>query len=78
MGKIRSDLSTFVTKDFSQAFAVSSKEKLDIQNVKSACQVADSLDISVRNEVISSFIESRLSEYKLLFDSSQEGVTDSA
>jgi len=72
MAKIRSDLSTFVTKDFSQAFAISSKEKLDIQNVKSACQVADSLDISVRNEVISSFIESRLSEYKLLFDSSQE------
>ncbi|CBY25138.1 unnamed protein product [Oikopleura dioica] len=72
MEKIRSDLSTFVTKDFSAAFAISSKEKLDIQNVKSACQVADSLDISVRNEVISSFIESRLSEYKLLFDSSQE------
>ncbi|CAG5085345.1 Oidioi.mRNA.OKI2018_I69.PAR.g10870.t1.cds [Oikopleura dioica] len=72
MAKIRTDLSTFVTKDFSQAFAISSKEKLDIQNVKSACQVADCLDVTVRNEVISSFIVSRLSEYKLLFDSSQE------
>lgn len=41
-------------------------------NVRSACMVADSLDTSVRNGLIDSFIESRLSEYKLLFDSSQE------
>jgi hypothetical protein len=34
--------------------------------------VADSLDESVKNTLINSFIDSRLSEYKLLFDCSQE------
>lgn len=72
MEKIRGDLASCVTKDFKQAFSISSKAPLDIENVKSACQVADCLDDTVRNDVITSFIESRLSEYNLLFDSSQE------
>ena len=53
-------------------FFTISKVALDIANVRAACMVADSLANSVRQKLIESFLESRLSEYKLLFDSSQE------
>ena len=73
MGVIRRDLAVHVQADFAEAFSTTSASgKIDFENIRNACLVADSLEPAVRDGLIASFVDSRLSEYKLLFDSSQE------
>ena len=71
MRVIRQDLAEHVTLDFQEAFSTSSRTPVNFENIRNACLVADSLDSEVKIKLINNFIESRLSEYKLLFDISQ-------
>ena len=47
------------------------RNQINFETIRNACLVADALDEHVRIGVITNFIDSRLSEYKLLFDISQ-------
>ncbi|CAK8671956.1 unnamed protein product [Clavelina lepadiformis] len=69
---LKQELTQLVLSEFDSAFGTGPKGSLNITILRESCEVADVLEPAVKRELLTKFLKNQLSEYVVLFDSSQD------